>query len=173
MRSSRTRREFRSRPQPKLRRATSGDHHDIARVFHAFWHETHAHLQPPEVAADRDLAFFEKRVANARVAPRVARAQDGAILGFAIWNRHWLQSLFLAPVARGTGLASRLLAEAERHIAARGHKRVALVCIVGNDRAHAFYERHGYRVVRYRNAPMKTTRGDVIARGWVMQKSLR
>jgi GNAT superfamily N-acetyltransferase len=166
-------REFRSRPAPKIRRATTADRRDIAHAYHAFWHETHAHLESLQVAADRDVAFFERRLANARIPPRIARAPDGSVQGFVIWHRYWVQSVYLAPAARGSGLGARLLAEAERHIAARGHKRVALICIVGNFGARAFYERHGYHVAQVRNTPVKTSSGDVIVRGWVMQKALR
>jgi GNAT superfamily N-acetyltransferase len=165
--------QFRSRPVPKIRRANTADRRDIARTYHALWHETHAHLESLQVAADRDVAFFEKRLANVRIPPRIARAPDGSVLGFVIWDRDWIRSLFLAPTSRGNGLGARLLLEAERRIADRGHKRVALICIVGNFGARAFYERHGYHVAQVRNTLVKTSSGDVIVRGWVMQKVLR
>jgi GNAT superfamily N-acetyltransferase len=164
--------QFRSHPAPKIRRATTADRSKIARAYHAFWHETHAHLESFAIAADRNLAFFEKRLANTRIAPRLTHAADGSAPGFVIWDRYWVRSLFLAPTARGGGLGARLLAEAEHHIAARGHKRVALICIVGNHRARTFYERHGYRVARLHSSLVKTSSGEVVVKGWLMQKHL-
>ena len=45
---------------------------------------------------------------------------------------------------RGTGVATALLTEAERQIAAGGHDVAWLAVVRGNDRAQAFYARQGW-----------------------------
>ena len=45
---------------------------------------------------------------------------------------------------RGTAVASLLLSEAERQIAAGGHDVAWLAVVRGNDRAQAFYTRQGW-----------------------------
>ena len=55
------------------------------------------------------------------------------------------EQVFVGRTARGTGLASELLAEAERQIAAAGHDVAWLAVVTGNARARAFYEREGWR----------------------------
>ena len=45
---------------------------------------------------------------------------------------------------RGTTVASLLLTEAERQIAAAGHDVAFLVVVRGNDRAQAFYAKQGW-----------------------------
>jgi ribosomal-protein-alanine N-acetyltransferase len=52
------------------------------------------------------------------------------------------------PAARRTGLGSRLLAEAEARIQAGGCRAIYLETAVDNAAAIAFYERHGYSVMR-------------------------
>ena len=44
----------------------------------------------------------------------------------------------------GSGLAGLLLDEAERQVAAAGHRVAWLAVVVGNQRARAFYEKRGW-----------------------------
>jgi GNAT superfamily N-acetyltransferase len=157
---------------PKIERATPRDRRDVATLYHQAWRQTHGTLEPAAVVADRDEGFFQKRVAAYTTAPRLARAADGTVLGFVAWDGFLVQALFLAEIARGSGLGARLLAEAEFNIAAAGHDKVALICIVGNDRARRFYERQGYRVTLNRNIRAQTTQGEVVIKAWRMQKRL-
>lgn len=46
---------------------------------------------------------------------------------------------------QGTGVGKRLLAAAERALAKRGCREAHLYAVVGNDAAHRFYERNGWR----------------------------
>ena len=55
-----------------------------------------------------------------------------------------VEQVFVARSARGTGLASDLLVEAERRVAAGGHASAWLAVVVGNARARRFYERQGW-----------------------------
>ena len=56
-----------------------------------------------------------------------------------------IDEIFVLPERRSAGLGARLVAEAERDLAARGLRRLQLQLGVGNDRARRFYERHGFR----------------------------
>ena len=63
----------------------------------------------------------------------------------------YVETLAVAPVAEGTGLARRLLAEVERWARDRGMRRVDLTVFAVNQRARGFYEHLGYsgEFVRY------------------------
>jgi len=56
-----------------------------------------------------------------------------------------LDSIAVAPRARGTGAADALLRSLLRRARARGAGRMTLMVKVTNRRAQAFYERHGFR----------------------------
>jgi putative acetyltransferase len=55
-----------------------------------------------------------------------------------------LLKVYVAEEVRGTGLALRLLAEAERFAAAVGVRRIELWSDTRFTRAHRFYEKHGF-----------------------------
>ena len=55
-----------------------------------------------------------------------------------------IDEFFVLPSARGRGLGERLLGLAEAEVARRGCTNVSLQLGRGNDRARAFYRRHGY-----------------------------
>lgn len=52
--------------------------------------------------------------------------------------------IVVAPDAWGLGVGSALLGEAERRLAARGHRAAVLWVAAGNRRARRFYEHHGW-----------------------------
>jgi GNAT superfamily N-acetyltransferase len=54
------------------------------------------------------------------------------------------EQVYVAADHRGTGVAALLLAEAERIIAANGHRRAWLAVVAGNERARRFYQRSGW-----------------------------
>ena len=85
--------------------------------------------------------------------------REGAALGFAIGlvetedgtyvlpehRRHgFLTDLYVAPEARGTGLAGALLAESEARFRALGLASLRLNVLDGNARARRFYDKAGY-----------------------------
>jgi ribosomal protein S18 acetylase RimI-like enzyme len=59
----------------------------------------------------------------------------------------YLETMAVAPVARGRGHGGRLLEFADAEARRRGRRSVSLYCIRDNPRARALYERHGYSVV--------------------------
>jgi ribosomal protein S18 acetylase RimI-like enzyme len=77
---------------------------------------------------------------------------DGELAGFADVVRDWpepgtwaLGMLLLVPEARGRGLGSRALAALEERAVDEGARRMRLGVDRVNERARAFWDRHGYR----------------------------
>ncbi len=126
-----------------VRPAREADLHALAALWHAAWHEAHGHLLPPELVAIRTLEHLTARAALARDALRVA-GPEGAPLGFHLCHGAELEQFYLAPDARGSGLAAALLRDAEARIAATGVPQAWLACAIGNERASRFYSREGW-----------------------------
>ena len=128
-----------------IRPATGADMAAVADLWHEGWHAGHAGHVPPGLTAARTLAAFHERT-PARVADTtVALAGSGELLGFVMVVGDEVEQVFVGPAARGTGLARDLLAEAERQVAAGGHREAWLAVVVGNARARRFYEKRGWR----------------------------
>lgn len=83
----------------------------------------------------------------------LARDGDGVAVGFASVFWSWdtteatrigiMNDLYVAPQARGTGLADRLIAACSEHTRARGASRLEWETAPDNLRAQAVYERVG------------------------------
>jgi GNAT superfamily N-acetyltransferase len=56
----------------------------------------------------------------------------------------YVTDIFVTSSRRGTGLAQRLLSEAERHLATTGVRRLRINALARNDAAHRAYERYGF-----------------------------
>ena len=83
----------------------------------------------------------------------LARDSEGTAVGFATIFWSWsttqacrigvMNDLYVAPEARGTGLAERLIAACAERCAARGARRLEWQTAVDNHRAQAVYDRVG------------------------------
>jgi ribosomal protein S18 acetylase RimI-like enzyme len=70
----------------------------------------------------------------------------GIIGAFVHDDGNWhVISMWVSPAARGTGVAGRLMDTVVGHLRAQGVPQVSLWVTDGNDRARAFYEKHGFR----------------------------
>ena len=127
-----------------IRPATPPDLDPLARLWHDGWREAHLAHVPPELTAKRTLASFRARLDGFGDGLRVA-GPAGAPLGFCAIRDDELDQLFVAPAARGSGLAARLLADGEARLAANGITRAHLLCVIENTRAAAFYARQGWQ----------------------------
>jgi len=125
------------------RRATPDELPDLARLWEAGWHDAHDGLVPPELVALRTSESFGERVRGLGDALRVAGA-PGEPLGLCVVKGEDIDQLYVAPAARGTGLAAILLADGEARLAAAGVAVGAIACAIGNDRALRFYRKHGW-----------------------------
>lgn len=127
-----------------LRPATQDDIPALARLWHAGWHEAHAAYPPEALCRLRTEADFARRLRLALPATRMAGSALRP-LGFCVIRNDELYQLFVAPGARGSGLAARLLADGEARLTARGVGMARLDIGIGNIRAARFYARHGWQ----------------------------
>ena len=116
---------------PNLRPATVDDIEAVTAVFHRGWHEVHPGRVPDGLTERRTVEAFRDRVTQ-----RITETDETTV---AEAEQVYVDSRF-----RGTSVASLLLTEAERQIAASGHDVAFLVVVRGNDRAQAFYARQGW-----------------------------
>ena len=137
----------------ELRRATSADADQIGRVHAASRNAAYAGLVPAEALA-RVTPRSQARVWRERLAeaaePSAAHVAvvDGTVQGFvmgsAIGETATLDALHVLPVLHGSG-AGRLLHDAVLGDFARwGCTTAELWVLEGNERAQAFYRRHGW-----------------------------
>lgn len=119
------------------------DFEPLARLWHDGWREAHLQHVPAELTAKRTLESFRHRLHGFGHGLRVA-GPVGAPLGFCAIRDDELDQLFVAPQARGSGLAAGLLADGEKRLAAQGITRAHLLCVIENHRAARFYARHGW-----------------------------
>jgi ribosomal protein S18 acetylase RimI-like enzyme len=126
-----------------LRSATDADIDTIAQVWHDGWREAHLGLLPVEIERFRRLPDFQARAALRRGDTTVAVEEDDRVVGFVMVHDNEIEQLYVAPHARSTGVADRLLRHGERTISARGDL-AWLAVIEANPRALRFYRRNGW-----------------------------
>ena len=75
---------------------------------------------------------------------------DGAVVGTIMagydGHRGWIYSVAVAPSHRREGIGSRLVAQAEHALTAKGCVKINLQILEGNERVTAFYSVLGYSV---------------------------
>jgi GNAT superfamily N-acetyltransferase len=143
----------------------------LARVWFDGWHEAHAALVPAELARQRTLDSFHDRLRAGLAETRVI-GEHGAPLGFTILKGDELYQFYVARAARGTGVAARLMADAEQRLAARGVDTAWLACAIGNDRAARFYEKQAWRRTGTVVYIAETAQGDIPLDVWRYEKPL-
>ena len=75
-------------------------------------------------------------------------ASDAKILGVIITQQEWVDDLWVLQEYRRQGVGSRLLAQGESEIAARGRQTGHLRVVKSNLVAVQFYSRQGWRIAR-------------------------
>jgi ribosomal protein S18 acetylase RimI-like enzyme len=73
---------------------------------------------------------------------------DGEIAGAMLTHEDWLSDLWMLPPFRSVGIGALLLRQAEAEIAGRKYATARLRVVASNNRAQAFYRRHGWVVQR-------------------------
>lgn len=144
----------------------------VARLYHDTWHESQARFQDARIAAYRNLDFFLRR-AGREIGASLAAWDEGRCVGYAAWNGDVLERLFVASDARGLGIGRLLLAASEEAMSAAGIDEAMLNCLVGNDGARRFYERHGWKYAGTRVLPARWAHGTVDVQAWKLAKKIK
>lgn len=126
------------------RQVTNADIQPLAELWWAGWHEAHAVHVPNSLVSQRTLKSFRTRLQSMGDSLRTA-GPVGAPDGFCAISNQELDQLYVAPSARGTGLAGRLLQDGETRLIKEGVKRAHLHCLPQNTTAARFYANHGWR----------------------------
>jgi GNAT superfamily N-acetyltransferase len=130
---------------PEIRLPGTSEAGAIAELWHAGWHDAHAGLVPEALTRVRTRESFAARLPSIWAGLRVAGPVGGAA-GLAVATGDELNQLYVAREVRGTGLAARLLADAEARLRAGGARTAWLACAIGNVRAARFYEKQGWHL---------------------------
>ena len=125
-----------------VRAADVGEIDHLARLWHQGWNDAHASLAPAGLVRARTLDSFRDRLAAA-LPDTFVIGPPGAPSGFYMLKDDELYQFYVAREARGSGVATALIADAEARLAARGVATAWLACAIGNDRAARFYEKCG------------------------------
>lgn len=127
----------------QVRRAEPDEAEMLARLWYDGWRDAHAAIVPDVLVRARTRESFAERMAAAISDVRTI-GPAGAPLGFSLLDSDELNQLYVANTARGTGVGTILIAEAEERLASTGVETAWLACAIGNDRAAGFYERRGW-----------------------------
>jgi GNAT superfamily N-acetyltransferase len=84
-----------------------------------------------------------------------------------------LYQLFVAAPARGSGVATALIADAEDRLRQDGVQTAWLACAIGNERAARFYEKSGWYRVGTVVQLLDTVDGIFPLEVWRYEKSLK
>jgi ribosomal protein S18 acetylase RimI-like enzyme len=142
----------------EIRRMDAGEIEAVARL----WRRSREASQPWLEArmghtAEDDLRFFRGTIAAEN---DVWVAVDGEVAGFLAIKGDRLGWLYVDPAAQGRGLGSALLDMAK----ALSPAGLTLYTHQRNERARAFYERRGFRAVRFGVSPPPENEPDVLYR---------
>ena len=142
-----------------IRGARASDAEAIAAVHDASWRDAYRGIIPgrelERMVARRGPRWW--RTAILRGTRLCVLDFDDTIAGYASYGRNRVPSLpfggeifeiYLAPEFQGLGFGKRLFKAARRDLADHGYMSVLVWALADNDRALAFYERLGGRIVR-------------------------
>jgi ribosomal protein S18 acetylase RimI-like enzyme len=127
----------------EIRAARTEDAEAVAEIWEYSWRDGHLGNVPDELVALRTPESFATRAAE-RVGDTTVATVDGAVAGFVMVVGDEVEQVYVSAGHRGSGVASTLLAEAERLVATGGHAKAWLAVAPGNARARRFYERQGW-----------------------------
>jgi len=155
-----------------VRPAESSEIDALASLWHAGWTDAHAAIVPAELKRVRTLESFRDRL-RAGLANVRTLGDIGAPLGLCWVKDSELYQLYVAAHARGTGIASALIADAESLLLNAGFDVAWLACAIGNARAARFYEKSGWHRARTMTNVLDTPTGTFPLEVWRYEKSLR
>jgi ribosomal protein S18 acetylase RimI-like enzyme len=154
-----------------VRPADAREIDQLAQVWHDAWHDAHAQIVPAELTRRRTLQSFATRLRASLADVRVV-GPLGSPVGLCVVRDSEVHQLFVSREARGTGVAARLLADAEARLSQRGVRRAWLTTAAGNTRAARFYEKSGWHRTRTFVDQLQTAEGPFPLEVWKYEKSL-
>ncbi|MEM9032205.1 MAG: GNAT family N-acetyltransferase [Pseudomonadota bacterium] len=155
----------------QVRTGSASEFAALAELWHRGWHEAHSAIVPPALTRLRTLASFRQWLSNRGDSLRVL-GPLGTPKGFAILRKDELYQIFVDDSARGSGIASALMRDAEKRMWASGHRRAWLDCAVGNARAAAFYRKCGWQLSGTVTTRLDTCQGGFDLEVWRFDKAL-
>jgi ribosomal protein S18 acetylase RimI-like enzyme len=155
----------------EVRAAEDAEIDQLAKVWYDGWQDAHAQILPAELVRHRTLESLRSRLQAALSSVRVA-GLPGEPVGFCMVKEDELYQLFVSADARGTGVATTLLADGEARIAAAGFETAWLACAIGNNRAARFYEKNGWRYAGNVVSRLDTPDGPFVLNVWRYEKDL-
>lgn len=155
----------------ELRSAHETELEQLARLWYDGWQDAHAAILPADLARLRTLESFRQRLADALPTIRVA-GPPGHPQGFCMLKHDELYQLYVSSEARGSGIAARLIKDAESRLRAAGVRTAWLACAIGNERAARFYEKHGWRRAGIMVNRLETIGGEYLLEVWRYEKAL-
>jgi ribosomal protein S18 acetylase RimI-like enzyme len=154
-----------------VRYAEEAEIDPLARLWYDGWRDAHEQILPAELSRQRTLESFRDRLAAALPSVRVVGA-PGEPVGFCIVRGDELYQLYVSPLARGSGVASALIADAEAQLSNNGIETAWLACAIGNERAARFYEKHGWLRVGNMLNRLETPAGEFPLEVWRYERHL-
>ncbi|MCP5088294.1 MAG: GNAT family N-acetyltransferase [Rhodobacteraceae bacterium] len=127
-----------------IRPAVKADQPALVDLWYQGWTEAHAAYVSAELTAMRTRDSFLIRLQD-MLATTSTLGDKGEPLGLCAVKGDEIYQMYVGPQARGTGAASRLMADGLARIAAAGHNEARLDVIPQNARAIAFYEKAGWK----------------------------
>jgi len=134
---------------------TPSDIPALAQLWYEGWQTAHADYVPASLTQIRTLDSFEKRLAADIDAIRMIKDQDTP-LGFCMIKANEIYQIFVAPKAKGTGVAKAIMDDGLNRIQSAGYETATLDVIPENARAIAFYEKMGWKQGKIRTVMLET-----------------
>jgi ribosomal protein S18 acetylase RimI-like enzyme len=126
--------------EPVIRRPQVGEYGSVKALIETVANETFRDLFAPNPVP---LKFKDEDWPSSWVA-----VSDEGIAGVILTNGEWVDDLWVLREQRRRGVGSKLLAQGEAEIAARGYRTCHLRVVRSNTAAVQFYLRHGWQIAR-------------------------
>jgi ribosomal protein S18 acetylase RimI-like enzyme len=131
---------------------------DVVAIWHETRKETHTSIG---IEMEKSLTLdHSRRIFLEQIAPHCqlwVAEKDGAIHGFLAMRGSYIDRMYVRPSAQRSGVGGALLEKA-RELSPAG---LELHTHQKNRRARSFYEKHGFRAVRFGLSPAPENEPDV------------